>query len=155
VSFYERREVKDVLAYLRLIRYPRDDEAFARIVNVTPAGDRRRVVRSAGAAATPVGQPLLDAAGRPSGSPTCGPTLRAALSGWPRWIDDLRRGMRGRSATALEQAVAAVGYASIWPTRDPRGSSASRRAGADRRGGGVAETAETTGMRPGMKPGRG
>src|SRR5438094_210386 len=34
VSFYERREVKDVLAYLRLIANPSDDEAFARIVNV-------------------------------------------------------------------------------------------------------------------------
>src|SRR5438034_11767096 len=39
ISFYERREVKDVLAYLRLIANPADDEAFARIVNVP----RRRI----------------------------------------------------------------------------------------------------------------
>src|SRR5205809_4779750 len=32
VSFYERREVKDVLAYLRLIANPADDEASARLV---------------------------------------------------------------------------------------------------------------------------
>src|SRR5207302_1693250 len=38
VSFYERREVKDVLAYLRLIANPADDEAFARIVNVPRRG---------------------------------------------------------------------------------------------------------------------
>jgi DNA helicase-2/ATP-dependent DNA helicase PcrA len=36
--FYERREVKDVLAYLRLIASPRDDEAFLRIVNVPRRG---------------------------------------------------------------------------------------------------------------------
>src|SRR5437773_496896 len=34
VSFYERREVKDVLAYLRLIANAADDEAFVRVVNV-------------------------------------------------------------------------------------------------------------------------
>src|SRR3989475_13061589 len=39
VSFYERREVKEVLAYLRLIANPADDEAFARIVR----SEERRV----------------------------------------------------------------------------------------------------------------
>ena len=34
VRFYERREVKDVLAYLRLVANPRDAVSFARIVNV-------------------------------------------------------------------------------------------------------------------------
>ena len=34
LRFYERREVKDVLAYLRLVANPRDPVAFARIVNV-------------------------------------------------------------------------------------------------------------------------
>ena len=34
IRFYERREVKDVLAYLRLIANPRDAVAFARVVNV-------------------------------------------------------------------------------------------------------------------------
>lgn len=36
--FYERREVKDVLAYLRLIANPADDEAFLRIANVPRRG---------------------------------------------------------------------------------------------------------------------
>jgi DNA helicase II / ATP-dependent DNA helicase PcrA len=36
--FYERREVKDVLAYLRLIANPAADEAFLRIVNVPRRG---------------------------------------------------------------------------------------------------------------------
>jgi DNA helicase II / ATP-dependent DNA helicase PcrA len=40
--FYERREIKDVLAYLRLIANPRDAVSFARIVNVPrrKIGDR-------------------------------------------------------------------------------------------------------------------
>jgi DNA helicase-2/ATP-dependent DNA helicase PcrA len=36
VEFYNRREIKDILAYLRLIVNPSDDQAFTRIVN-TPA----------------------------------------------------------------------------------------------------------------------
>src|SRR3989441_5018671 len=38
VSFYERREEKDLLAYLRLIVNPADDEAFLRVVNVPRRG---------------------------------------------------------------------------------------------------------------------
>src|SRR5207245_2573073 len=38
VSFYERREVKDLLAYLRLLANPSDDGAFARVVNVPRRG---------------------------------------------------------------------------------------------------------------------
>ena len=38
VSFYERREVKDMLAYLRLLVNPDDDEAFLRAVSVPRRG---------------------------------------------------------------------------------------------------------------------
>jgi DNA helicase-2/ATP-dependent DNA helicase PcrA len=38
VGFYERREVKDLLAYLRLVLNPADPVAFRRILNVPPRG---------------------------------------------------------------------------------------------------------------------
>ena len=37
-SFYDRQEVKDVLAYMRLLMNPKDDEAFRRVVNVPARG---------------------------------------------------------------------------------------------------------------------
>ncbi len=37
-SFYDHKEIKDVLAYLRLVVNPRDDEAFRRIVNYPARG---------------------------------------------------------------------------------------------------------------------
>lgn len=36
VGFYQRAEIKDVVAYLRLVQNPRDDVSFLRIVNVPP-----------------------------------------------------------------------------------------------------------------------
>ncbi|QZT34638.1 DNA helicase PcrA [Caldalkalibacillus thermarum TA2.A1] len=38
IKFYERKEIKDILAYLRLIANPNDDISFRRIVNVPKRG---------------------------------------------------------------------------------------------------------------------
>ena len=38
LSFYERKEIKDVLAYGRLLANPKDDEAFRRIINFPARG---------------------------------------------------------------------------------------------------------------------
>jgi DNA helicase-2/ATP-dependent DNA helicase PcrA len=38
VEFYKRREIKDVLAYLRLIVNPKDDESLLRVINVPARG---------------------------------------------------------------------------------------------------------------------
>lgn len=38
VSFYQRREVKDTLAYLRIIRNPLDSVGLARVINTPPRG---------------------------------------------------------------------------------------------------------------------
>ena len=38
VGFFDRKEVKDVVAYLRLVMNPADDAAFARVANTPPRG---------------------------------------------------------------------------------------------------------------------
>ncbi|MBL7074998.1 UvrD-helicase domain-containing protein [candidate division KSB1 bacterium] len=38
IRFYERREIKDVLAYLRVVVNPQDDFSLLRIINVPPRG---------------------------------------------------------------------------------------------------------------------
>jgi DNA helicase-2/ATP-dependent DNA helicase PcrA len=62
--FYERREIKDALAYLRLVANPAADEAFLRIVNVPKRGIGDASLARLGEYATEQGIPLLLAAER-------------------------------------------------------------------------------------------
>jgi DNA helicase-2/ATP-dependent DNA helicase PcrA len=50
-SFYDRQEVKDVLAYMRLLMNPKDDEAFRRVVNVPARGIGSTTIGNLAAAA--------------------------------------------------------------------------------------------------------
>ena len=45
VNFYQRKEIKDILSYLKTIANGRDDLAVQRIINVPKAGDRSRIHR--------------------------------------------------------------------------------------------------------------
>jgi DNA helicase-2/ATP-dependent DNA helicase PcrA len=38
ISFYQRKEIKDVLSYLRMLVNPKDDEAFKRVINYPARG---------------------------------------------------------------------------------------------------------------------
>ncbi len=42
--FYERREVKDIIAYLRLIHNPYDEVSLARVINIPPRGIGQRTM---------------------------------------------------------------------------------------------------------------
>ena len=62
VSFFERREVKDVVAYLRLLANPAADSALERVINVPARGIGETTVDRLRAAARAQGAGLLDAA---------------------------------------------------------------------------------------------
>ena len=59
LSFYQRKEVKDLLAYLRLIANPNDEEAFKRIVNYPRRGIGDTTISKLKMAAIEHGYPFL------------------------------------------------------------------------------------------------
>ncbi len=67
VEFYQRREIKDVLAYLVLINNPRDDNALLRVINLPPRGIGKGTVDRLVFHARQLGHPLLESA-RASGT---------------------------------------------------------------------------------------
>jgi len=69
VRFYERREIQDVLAYLRLISNPRDSIAFERVVNYPRRGVGLTTLEQLRAWAEAEGISLLEAAARADEAP--------------------------------------------------------------------------------------
>ncbi len=111
ISFYERREVKDLLAYLRLIANPADDEAFLRVVNVPRRGIGDASLAVLGKAAAGWQKPLLEAARRAGSVNDLRPNVREALSGVAALLDRLREAVgQADPATALETILATTGY---------------------------------------------
>ena len=124
ISFYERREVKDLLAYLRLLANPADDEAFLRAVGVPRRG---------------LGETSLAMLGRTrwrSGASRCS-TRRAVADGITdlrpnvrEAFRDVRRAHRRRwreraqqlpPADVLEQVIRAIDYEARAARRGARG----------------------------------
>ncbi len=108
--FYERREIMDVLAYLRLISNPLDAQAFDRIVNYPRRGIGDVAQQRLRDWATDQGLSLLDAARRGRQIPAMTGAAGAALERFAASIDGFRaRAAEQEAGQLLEQLVADVG----------------------------------------------
>ena len=113
--FYERQEIRDALAYLRLVHQPADDLAFERIINTPRRGIGDVTLQALHALARAQQVPLAEAAQRlietDELKPAARKALRDFLTGLARW--------RGLAETALHTELAAVvldesGYTAMW-----------------------------------------
>ena len=115
LRFYERAEVRDAVAYLRVLVQPADDLAFERIVNVPKRGVGDGALRTLHEAARAANLPLhattekLLAEGGFKGK--LRDSLRALLEGFAAWRDVLAA--KGPVA-ALEAILEDSGYLAMW-----------------------------------------
>ncbi|MFM9978586.1 MAG: ATP-dependent helicase [Sphingomonadaceae bacterium] len=86
--FYERAEIRDALAYLRLVNQPSDDLAFERIVNVPKRGLGDKAIARIQMLARLQGMPLVQAAARILDTDELTPQARRALG---NFVGDLAR----------------------------------------------------------------
>ena len=89
MAFYERQEIKDVLAYLNLMVNPKDDLAFARVVNVPPRGLGKTSLEHLIAAARQRGVPLLAMARQATSISGLQDKAGRAFEDFARLIDEL------------------------------------------------------------------
>ncbi len=116
--FYERQEIRDALAYLRLIHQPADDLAFERIVNVPRRGIGEASLQTLHAAARAQQVPLIDAAHRLI--ETDGDQAEAARKALRDFLLSLER-WRGQEVSLPHTELAALvfeesGYLEMWQT---------------------------------------
>jgi DNA helicase-2/ATP-dependent DNA helicase PcrA len=113
--FYERQEIRDALAYLRLVHQPADDLAFERIVNVPRRGIGEATLQSLHALARAQRLPLAEAAARLVETDEIKPAARRAmrdfLTSLLRWQGLAERVPHTElAAQILEES----GYTEMW-----------------------------------------
>ncbi|HTL06357.1 MAG TPA: UvrD-helicase domain-containing protein [Gemmatimonadales bacterium] len=123
ISFYERREVKDLLAYLRVVANPNDDEAFVRAVAVPRRGIGDASLETFRAAAAAWGKPLLEAARIADRITGLRPNVREALQRFAALLDDLRaRSVDTAPVLLLEELLRALDYEHVLLAEGPEGA---------------------------------
>jgi DNA helicase-2/ATP-dependent DNA helicase PcrA len=123
ISFYERREVKDLLAYLRLVANPADDEAFLRAVGVPRRGLGETSLAVLGQAAAGWGKPLLETARGADMVPDLRPNVRGAFRAFAGLIDDLvAQAGELPPAEVLERVIRAIDYEAVLHAEGPEGA---------------------------------
>jgi len=123
LRFYERQEIRDAVAYLRVIANPGDDLAFERIVNLPRRGLGEASLRPMYTLARSRRCSLLDAARAVVASDEMRAKPRAALTtlinGFDRWRESLETLPH---ADVVETVLDESGYAGKW--RDDRSPTA-------------------------------
>ena len=121
LKFYERKEIKDALAYLTAIANPRNDEAVRRILNEPSRGigekTELKIAELARRDESSFRQALLK-----TDSLGLGPKLTAALNNFSKLLNDLdAMSVDAKIADVLSAALNLSGYrANLEDSRDPQ-----------------------------------
>ena len=113
--FYERLEIRDAMAFFRVVAQPADDLAFERIVNVPKRGLGEATIRQVHDTARARRIPMLQAAAELAESDELKPKPRSALrevaANFERW----QRALDTRPHTELAEIILEEsGYTDMW-----------------------------------------
>ena len=120
LRFYERAEIKNALASLRLVANRDDDAAFERIVNVPPRGIGARTVDAVRLTARDQRESLWQAAGRLLDNAALATRAANALKAFREHIDALAADLQDLSLEEMtEQCIAASGLVEFYKRDNP------------------------------------
>ncbi len=112
VRFYQRKEIKDILAYLRLLVNPQDVISFRRVVNTPKRGIGDATVASVETFAYDEGIHVLDACRQVDRIATLGTRAKGAVFGFVQVVEALQRHLDDGAGPArmVEFATQESGY---------------------------------------------
>jgi len=120
VRFYDRREIRDLMSYLKLVANPADDEAFRRAIAVPKRGLGEATIEQLSVAARSADIPMLAAAVRPDLLSALRPAARAALGEFAALIERFRASAREAAVDELlREIVDAIRYAEYLKAEGP------------------------------------
>ena len=120
VRFYERREVKDILGYLRLLHNPDDDMALVRILNVPTRGIGKTSLEALDRLRRERGNSLFAALRAAVDEQIFSARQHSSLATFLDMISELRGGMKGQPIRSLmEDVMQRTGYLDYLERAEP------------------------------------
>ncbi len=120
VRFYDRREIRDLMAYLKLIANPADEEAFRRAITVPKRGIGDTTVDSLAARAREAGVPLFEIAAREDLQQALRPAARKALADFVILIATLRERAKDTSVdVVIQELIEEIKYVAYLQSEGP------------------------------------
>jgi DNA helicase II / ATP-dependent DNA helicase PcrA len=114
LAFFDRKENRDVLAYLRLLLNPRDSFSFLRIVNEPPRGIGKISLEHSRAYAEPREISLLSAAAQVDQIPAIKGKAAVGLREFARLMHDLRELIEAPPDEVIRQVLDRTGYRQMY-----------------------------------------
>ena len=113
LRFYDRREIKDLLAYLRLLVNPADTVSLLRVINVPKRGIGKTTIQRLTDAANQLGIPLWDVVSDPEAVRSLGGRSAKGLLQFCDLVNDLQARSRDVAPSELiQQVMEKSGYVS-------------------------------------------
>jgi DNA helicase-2/ATP-dependent DNA helicase PcrA len=113
LKFYERKEIKDTLAYLKLITNPSDGLSLKRIINIPPRGIGEKTIEKIEVFSREKGIPLYEGMKQALKEGLFPPLSREKIEEFIRLIEELREEARSLSLSQLTMdLLAKTGYLS-------------------------------------------
>ena len=115
VRFYDRKEVKDILAYLRVLVNPQDSLTLKRILNVPPRGLGKKTVEALENFSSECGIPLFEALQKVGDIRDVPTAARGKLQEFFRLMENFRQGLKQSQGLSgfVQKVIEETGYAGM------------------------------------------
>ena len=118
LAFFDRKENKDVIAYLRLMANPRDDVSFLRVVNEHPRGIGATTLERLQEYANSRETTLMAAAAQAEFVPDITPKAAKSLVGFARLLAELQALAEGPPQEAISKVLERTRYRESLKSKD-------------------------------------